>query len=365
MLKKIQALFLRGRWRRDEHAWRAWQEVESAIPTRIPESWSETDPPEVMRMAGRVIRIYQHARRGSKALVDFGPAVGIQDTWWEDARPPVGHWVIVHAHLWLPPGTHSEGQVLWVDHWESWASGEVLVQARRHERRMEKEAARQGAAGVRGASPPGSDPGASQPKGASTFSTEPDAELPGDEGERVDVVVRGASPEIAAEAMPSTGPLFQVQGIAVDAGMDEVMATVGEIAAGMGARIYGPAEVDGGRLLSVWPVVGEATFASVTARPMREHGASVSVSVQSLRIEALDMVNDLAEALKSRLGALGPEASPRERMTDYDRNATKRLESEIQDLLEAMAADPSAWEQLSRTVFEREILFQYLTEFRA
>jgi hypothetical protein len=154
MLKKIESLFLGGRWRRDEHAWRVWQEVEPAIPTRLPEAEDRIHPREVMRMAGRVIRIYQHARRGSKALIDFGLAVGTQDTWWEDARPPVGHWVIVHAHLWLPPGTHSEGQVLWVDHWESWASGDVPMRARRHQQRMEKEAARQSTAGVRGAQPP-------------------------------------------------------------------------------------------------------------------------------------------------------------------------------------------------------------------
>jgi hypothetical protein len=315
VLRKIEALFLGRRWRRDEYAWRVWQEIEPAIPTRLPEPWSETDPPEVMRMAGRVVRIYQHARRGSKALVDFGPAVGTQDTWWEDARPPVGHWVIVHAHLWLPPGTHSEGQVLWVDRWESWASGDVHLRAGRHQRRLEKEA--------------------------------------------------GDFPQLAPMITPPVGQLFRTTGIAVDAEMDQVMATAAEIAGAMGARTYGPAEVERGRLLSIWPAIGEPTFASVTARPMRERGACVGVSVQSLRVEDLDMVDELAEALKSRLGALEPEASPPERMTEYDRGATRRLESEIQDLLEAMSADPSAWGHLSRTVFEREILFQYLTEFRA
>jgi hypothetical protein len=138
MLKKIEALFLGGRWRRDEYAWRVWQAIEPAIPTRLPEPWGRIHGPEVMRMAGRVVRIYQRARRGSKAVVDFGPVVGMQDTWWEAARPPVGHWVIVHAHLWLPPGTHSEEQVLWVDHWESWASGDVPMRARRHQRRCEQ-----------------------------------------------------------------------------------------------------------------------------------------------------------------------------------------------------------------------------------
>jgi hypothetical protein len=133
MLKRIEALFLGGRWRRDEHAWGVWQGIEPLIPGRFPGEW------EVMRMAGRVVRIYQHARRGSKALVDFGSALGTQDTWWEHARPPVGNWIVIHAHLWLPPGTHSDEHVLWVDHWESWAPGDTQMRALRHQRKMEKE----------------------------------------------------------------------------------------------------------------------------------------------------------------------------------------------------------------------------------
>lgn len=144
MLRKIEALFLGGRWRRDEHAWRVWQEVEPLIPARFPEPGELGRYPEVLRMAGRVVRIYQHARRGSKAVVDFGSVVGIQDTWWEHKRPPVGNWVIVHTHLWLPPGTHSEQQVFWIDQWESWAAGDTPMRARRHQRRMEKEARRDG-----------------------------------------------------------------------------------------------------------------------------------------------------------------------------------------------------------------------------
>lgn len=133
MLKRIEALFLGGRWRRDEHAWGVWQGIEPLIPGRFPGEW------EVMRMAGRVVRIYQHARRGSKALVDFGSALGTQDTWWEHTRPPVGNWVVVHTHLWLPPGTHSDEHVLWVDHWESWAPGDTQMRALRHQRKMERE----------------------------------------------------------------------------------------------------------------------------------------------------------------------------------------------------------------------------------
>lgn len=109
---------------------------------------------EELRMAGRVLRIHQRARRGNKALVDFGSVIGTQDTWWEHLRPPVGNWVIVHAHLWLPPGTHSGNQVLWIDRWESWAAGDTPKRARRHQRRMEKEAARQSAEQIEIGQPP-------------------------------------------------------------------------------------------------------------------------------------------------------------------------------------------------------------------
>jgi hypothetical protein len=181
----------------------------------------------------------------------------------------------------------------------------------------------------------------------------------------MDVVVRGDSPQLTSAAMPSVGPLFRTTGIAVEAEMDQVMSAADEIAAGMRARTYGPAEVGGGRLLSIWPVAGEPTFASVTARPMPGSAAWVGVSVQSLRIEALDIMDDLAGALKSRLGALGSGVTPPERVRDYDRGATRKLESEIQDLLEEMSADPSAWEYLSGAIYEREVLLQHLTELGA
>ena len=143
MLKKIEALIFGGRWRRDEYAWRAWQEIEPLIPARLP-------------MLGRKAGDWeeQRARRGNKALVDFGSVIGTQDTWWEHMRPPVGHWVIVHAHLWLPPGTHSGYQVLWIDRWESWAAGDTPKRARRHKRRVERGAARQGAEQIEIGQPP-------------------------------------------------------------------------------------------------------------------------------------------------------------------------------------------------------------------
>lgn len=133
----IERFFFGGRWRRDEYAWRVWQEIEPLVPTH-PLFTNQTTP-----IAGRVVRIYQRARRGSKATVNFGPAVGIMDTWWEHMRPPVGKWVVVHVHPWYPPGTHSGGMVLWVDHWESWAAGDTQTRALRHQRRLEKLAARE------------------------------------------------------------------------------------------------------------------------------------------------------------------------------------------------------------------------------
>lgn len=136
MLKRIGALLLGGRRRRDEYAWGAWQGLEPLIPARFPGEW------ERMSMAGRVVRVYQRAHRGTKALVYFGSALGTQDTWWPYMRPPVKDWVVVQAHLWLPPGTHSEQQVLWVDKWESWAPGDTQARALRHQRRIEKEAGR-------------------------------------------------------------------------------------------------------------------------------------------------------------------------------------------------------------------------------
>lgn len=148
MLKRLEALFLGGRWRRDEHAWRVWQGIGPSIPARLPDAprfgWGD---PEILRMTGRVVRIYQRARRGSKALVDFGAEIGMQDTWWEHMRPPVGSWVVVHAHLWLLPGTHSGEHVLWVDHWESWAPGDTWIRAQRHQHKLEKEQARGGGEG--------------------------------------------------------------------------------------------------------------------------------------------------------------------------------------------------------------------------
>lgn len=133
MRKRLEALLFGGRWKRDEYAWRVWLGIESLVPTSFPGIGEDK------LMAGRVTRIYQHAHRGTKAVVDFGPVVGLQDTWWPLMTPPVGRWVVVRTHLWLPPGTHSEQHVIWIEHWESWADGDVQLRALRHQRRIEKE----------------------------------------------------------------------------------------------------------------------------------------------------------------------------------------------------------------------------------
>lgn len=329
MLRKIESLLFGGRRRADEHAWRVWQEVEPLIPATFPQAERPGTFSEPVRMAGRVVRIYQHARRGSKALVHFGPVLGLQDTWWEHRRPPVDSWVIVQARLWLPPGTHSEQQVFWIDEWESWADGDIRTRALRHQRRMEKEAARHGEAPANEEAP-----------------VHPDRDLP----------------QPGSYSPPPAGPLFQARGVAVDAPIARVMATASEIATEMGGTIYGPAEVGGGQHACIWPAVGESTFVSVTARPMFDRGTWVGVSAQSLRSEALNIVDDLSEALKASLGRIELSTQPPERRDDYDRGATKKLEAEIQDLLEAMSADPSAWGPLSVAVYERELLLQHLTE---
>jgi hypothetical protein len=136
MWKRVETLLFGRRWRRDEHAWRVWLGIEPLVPDSFPGIG------EHKLMAGRVMRIYQRAHRGTKAVVHFGPVVGVQDTWWPLTTPPVGRWVVVRTHLWLPPGTHSEHHVIWIEHWESWAEGDVNLRAMRHRRRIEKEGTR-------------------------------------------------------------------------------------------------------------------------------------------------------------------------------------------------------------------------------
>jgi hypothetical protein len=49
---------------------------------------------------------------------------------------------VVTAHIWLPPGTHSGREALWIDGWEVRARDDVQRKVLRHERRLAKEAQR-------------------------------------------------------------------------------------------------------------------------------------------------------------------------------------------------------------------------------
>jgi hypothetical protein len=140
--RKLEGFFFEGRWRRDEYAWTIWRSVLEYRPQVTPDHWHRG------LISGRVVRTYQRARRGSKVVVDFGPPVGVQDTWWPRMAPPRGRFVFVEAHFWPGGGTHSGGPVIWIDRWDSTAPGDVLKRARRHERRLTKLAAGAGAAGA-------------------------------------------------------------------------------------------------------------------------------------------------------------------------------------------------------------------------
>ena len=48
---------------------------------------------------------------------------------------------------------------------------------------------------------------------------------------------------------------------------------------------------------------------------------------------------------------------------NYDREETGRLEREIHELLEGLAADPAALETFSAHIYLRELKLQYMTDF--
>jgi hypothetical protein len=112
--------------------------------------------------------------------------------------------------------------------------------------------------------------------------------------------------------------LWRRDAFAAAADIDEVMSSAIDVAAEMSAKTYGPSEVGGGRLLTMWPPDQTPTFVSVTARP-----------------------------------------APRE--IEYDREATRRLEAEIQGPLEDMASDAISWGHASSSIYERESRLQHLT----
>ncbi|WP_103382325.1 hypothetical protein [Pseudonocardia dioxanivorans] len=121
-----------GRRRKDAAA---WEVVQSVVAPHYPVAAPRADW-ERRRMAGNVIQVYQRAPSGTKVLVDFGAHAGCWDTWWKGRRPANGCWVLVDCHLWVPPGTHSGQPVLWVDSWLGEWPGDLLLRARRHERRL-------------------------------------------------------------------------------------------------------------------------------------------------------------------------------------------------------------------------------------
>jgi|GEM_PF-3264513 len=318
MRKKIEALLYGSRWRADERAWRVWQRLAPLVPA----NFADLDSGQLL--VGRVQQIYQKAHRGTKAMVHFGSVVGFQDTWWEGMRPPVNQWVVVRTHLWFPPGTHSEQHVVWIDEWESRAPGDTYIRAVRHERRLEKEG----------------------------LSVSPQVSQ-SDQGEAV-------AWDPARDILRSKA-LWRHDAFAAAADMDEVMSSALDVAAEMNAKTYGPSEVGGGRLLTIWPPGQAPTFVSLTATQVSTETVWVGVSAQSLASPSLDIANEVQAALESRLGKLGAEVRPAPREIDYDREATRRLEAEIQELLEAMASGASSWDHAASSIYERELLLQHLT----
>ena len=161
--------------------------------------------------------------------------------------------------------------------------------------------------------------------------------------------------------MSPPGPLFRMNAFTARTEVYQAITCAAEVAAELTARAYGPAEVGGGELLCLWPPVEAPGFVSVSARPISPDTAWVRVTGQGLGIETLDTADQIAVMLESRLGTLGPDVLPLPRDHDYDREATRLLEGEIQRLLEELADDPPAWEYLSRAIYERELLLQDLT----
>src|SRR5215217_406733 len=78
-------------------------------------------------------------------------------------------------------------------------------------------------------------------------------------------------------------PLFHIETFAAPIEADLVIHAAAEVAAELGAQTHGPAEVGGGRLLSIWPPIESPTFVSVSARPIPAGAAWVRVSAQGPR----------------------------------------------------------------------------------
>lgn len=116
-------------------------------------------------------------------------------------------------------------------------------------------------------------------------------------------------------------------------------------------------------MISIFPSSEEPAFVSISARPMPGSVAWVRVGSQGLMGVDLASLTDLIAAdLKSEIGVIESGVLPPEREPEYDREETRRLEREIQELLEALASDPASLETLSAHIYLRELKLQYMTD---
>lgn len=165
--------------------------------------------------------------------------------------------------------------------------------------------------------------------------------------------------------MTPKDPLFTTSAFSAAAELEGAISSAVEVAAEYETMIHGPAEIGGGKLLLIWPPPQGPSFVSVRARLISDEVVRVGVTAQALEIQGLDMGERICATLEARLGTLGPGVLPPPRIGEYDREATRLLEAEIQGFLEAMAVEPAAWGQLATSIFERELQLQHLTELRA
>ena len=142
---------------------------------------------------------------------------------------------------------------------------------------------------------------------------------------------------------------------------DRVMSSATEIAAQMGALISGPDEVRNGKLMSIWPA-SEPSFVSISARPLPGDLAWVRIGSQGIGSAMFAVTDQIDAALKAEVGVVDGVRPP-ERDHNYDREETGRLEREIHELLEGLAADPAALESFSAHIYLCELKLQYMTDF--
>jgi len=143
---------------------------------------------------------------------------------------------------------------------------------------------------------------------------------------------------------------------------DGVMSSTVEIAAQMDALISGPDEVRNGMLTSIWPPVEEPVFVSISARTLPGNLAWVGVGSQGVGDAMFAVTDQIAATLRSATGVVDGIRAP-EPDNAYDREETGRLEREIHELLQSLAADPAAMDTLSTHIYLREMKLQYMTDF--